>query len=91
MRPSPEAWVGCTNKLGLGQRWCTGRAGRLEGKGREEKTRPPSCRRCCGCREERNSRTERDFQLEISFCDRHSLRPLPGENVKAQAQAQAWA
>jgi len=89
MRPSPEAWVGCTNKLGLGQRGCTWRAGRLEGKGREEKTRPQVAVAAAVAAKRGGSRTERDFQLEISFCDRQSLRPLPGENVKAQAQTQA--
>jgi hypothetical protein len=46
MKPSPEAWVGCTNKLGSGLRWCTWKAGR-ERKGRKDEA--PNCRCCCGC------------------------------------------
>jgi hypothetical protein len=63
-------------------------AGRLEGKGREGKGRKdeaPELRlllRLLVAAKRRGSRTEGDFQLEISFCDRHPLRPLPVRTSK---------
>jgi hypothetical protein len=87
MRPSPEAWVGCT----INSDWVSaGAPGGLGGwKVKEGKKRrgPKFAVAAAVAAKRGGSRTERDIQLEISFCDRHSLRPLPGGNVKAQAQA----